>query len=259
MRRHPELGHGVRRALERRVREWRALHGPERELVFRQTHPPSQLGLSDFTDGSDLRVRIAGELLEHLLYHFRLAYSGFAHAHVVLGGESFTALAEGLQHALWTLGGSPQEHRSDSLSAAYRNLDVDQREDATQRYAALCAHYDMAPTRNNRGESHENGSIEGPHGHLKRALEDALLLRGSRDFDTLADYRALVDEETHRRLRHGPCARHIVRGVHLPARVLLRALPPDRPPTDRARLRRPPGTVPRHDAADDPAARAKVG
>ena len=174
MRRHPELGHGVRRTLERRVREWRALHGPERELVFRQTHPPSQLGLSDFTDGSDLRVRIAGELLEHLLYHFRLAYSGFAHAHVVLGGESFTALAEGLQHALWTLGGSPQEHRSDSLSAAYRNLDVDQREDATQRYAALCAHYDMAPTRNNRGESHENGSIEGPHGHLKRALDGRL-------------------------------------------------------------------------------------
>ena len=83
MRRHPELGHGVRRTLERRVREWRALHGPERELVFRQTHPPSQLGLSDFTDGSDLRVRIAGELLEHLLYHFRLAYSGFAHAHGV--------------------------------------------------------------------------------------------------------------------------------------------------------------------------------
>ena len=202
MRRHTELGRGVRRTLERRVREWRALHGPERELVFRQTHPPGQLGLSDFTDGGGLRIRIAGEPLAHLLYHFRMAYSGFSHAHVVLGGESFTALAEGLQHALWTLGGAPREHRSDSLSAAYRNLDADQREDATKRYAALCAHYGMAPTRNNRGESHENGAVEGPHGHLKRALEDALLLRGSRGFDTLADYRAFVDEVVSRRNSH---------------------------------------------------------
>ena len=202
MRRHTELGRGVRRTLERRVREWRAPRGPERELVFRQTHPPGQLGLSDFTDGGGLRIRIAGEPLAHLLYHFRLAYSGFAHVHVVLGGESFTALAEGLQHALWTLGGSPREHRSDSLSAAYRNLDADQREDATERYAALCAHYGMAPTRNNRGESHENGAVEGPHGHLKRALEDALLLRGSRDFDALADYRAFVDEVVGRRNSH---------------------------------------------------------
>ena len=221
IRRHPELGGGVRRTLERRVREWRALHGPERELVFRQTHPPGQLGLSDFTDGSGLRIRIAGEALDHLLYHFRLAYSGFSHAHVVLGGESFTALAEGLQHALWALGGSPQEHRSDSLSAAYRNLDADQREDATERYAALCAHYGMAPTRNNRGESHENGSVEGPHGHLKRALKDALLLRGSRDFDTLADYRAFVDEVVSRRNSH--------LRVRIDAeRAVLRPLPPRR-------------------------------
>ena len=201
-RRHPEFDPGVRRTLERRVREWRALHGPERELMFRQTHPPGQLGLSDFTDANELAVTVAGVALEHRLYHFRLAYSGFSHAHVVLGGESFTALAEGLQHALWTLGGAPQEHRSDSLSAAYRNLSGNQREDATQRYAALCAHYAMAPTRNNRGESHENGAIEGPHGHLKRGLEDALLLRGSRDFDALGEYRAFVDEVVSRRNSH---------------------------------------------------------
>ena len=201
-RRHPEFDPGVRRTLERRVREWRALHGPERELMFRQTHPPGQLGLSDFTDANELAVTVAGVALEHRLYHFRLAYSGFSHAHVVLGGESFTALAEGLQHALWTLGGAPQEHRSDRLSAAYRNLSGNQREDATQRYAARCAHYAMAPTRNHRGESHENGAIEGPHGHLKRGLEDALLLRGSRDFDALGDYRAFVDEVVSRRNSH---------------------------------------------------------
>lgn len=107
MRRHPGLGRGVRRTLERHVREWRAFHGPERELVFRQTQPPGQLGLSDFTDGSGLAVLVVGEPLDHLLYHFRLAYSGFSHVHVVLGGESFAALAQGLQHALWTPGGTP--------------------------------------------------------------------------------------------------------------------------------------------------------
>ena len=89
MRRHPELGPGVRRTLERRVRQWRAVHGPAQEIVFRQTHPPGQLGLSDFTDTSGLGVRIAGARLKHLLYHFRLAYSGFSHAHVVLGGGEF--------------------------------------------------------------------------------------------------------------------------------------------------------------------------
>ena len=115
MRRHPELGDGVRGTLERRVREWRALHGPEREIVIRQEHPPGQLGLSDFTDAGGLRIAVAGEPLGHRQYHFRLAYSGFGHAHVVLGGESFAALAEGLQQALWTLGGAPREHRSDSL------------------------------------------------------------------------------------------------------------------------------------------------
>src|SRR5207237_7673487 len=75
----------------------------------------------------------------------------------------------------------------------------DTRQDQTRRYEALCTHYRMQPTRNNRGLAHENGSIESPHGHLKRAIEDALLLRGSRDFDTLDAYRRFVDEIVGRR------------------------------------------------------------
>jgi hypothetical protein len=104
-----------------------------------------------------------------------------------------------LQNALWTLGGAPQQHRSDSLSAAFRNLDDDAKEDMTRRYEALCAHYGMTPTRNNTGVSHENGSIESAHGHIKRALEDELALRGSRDFDDLAAWRKFVDELVGRR------------------------------------------------------------
>ena len=121
--RHPEISAGVRRTLERRIRAWRALNGPERDVIFRQEPEPGRLGLSDFTDMADLGVVIAGAALDHRLYHFRLAFCGCEHAHLVLGGESFVALAEGLQNALWSLGAVPLEHRSDSLSAAFRNLD----------------------------------------------------------------------------------------------------------------------------------------
>jgi hypothetical protein len=193
-RRHPDLSAGVRRTLERRIRSWRALYGAEQEVIFRQVHEPGRMGLSDFTDMADLGVTIVGEPLEHRLYHFRLVYSGFEHAHVILGGESYVALAAGLQNALWALGGSPLEHRSDSLSAAFRNLDKEAREDLTRRYDALCLHYGMQPTRNNRGVAHENGSIESSHGHFKKAVKDALLMRGVNDFDDLAAYRCFIDE-----------------------------------------------------------------
>ncbi|RYC27844.1 IS21 family transposase [Ciceribacter sp. F8825] len=199
LRRHPDLSEGVRRTMERRIRSWRAINGEEQEVIFRQVHEPGRLGLSDFTNMNELDITIAGHPLDHLLYHFRLAYSGFEHAHIVLGGESFVALAEGLQNALWFLGGAPLYHRSDSLSAAFRNLDADAKEDQTRRYAELCAHYRMTPTRNNKGVAHENGAIESPHGHLKNAIRDALLLRGTRDFDDLDGYRCFIDEIVSRR------------------------------------------------------------
>jgi len=199
IRRHPELGGGIRRTLERRIRSWRAIHGAEREIIFRQVHEPGRMGLSDFTDMGDAGIAIAGAALDHRLYHFRLAYSGFEHAHVVLGGESFVALAEGLQNALWSLGGVPREHRTDSLSAAFRNLDTQACTDLTRRYDEFCHHYGMTPSRNNTGIAHENGAIEGPHGHLKRAIQDALLMRGSANFADLAAYRGFIDEIVSRR------------------------------------------------------------
>lgn len=132
LRRHPHLSPGARWTLERRVRSWRARHGADQEVIFRQVHEPGRMGLSDFTDMADLAVTIGGEPLAHRLYHFRLAYSGFESAHVILGGESYVALAEGLQNALCSLDGAPREHRSDSLSAAFRNLAADAREDLTR-------------------------------------------------------------------------------------------------------------------------------
>lgn len=205
----------VRRTLERRVRDWRALHGAARDVIFRQTPEPGRMALSDFTDGEEdqrafqwkdrptnkLGVTIAGAPFPHRLFHFVMAYSGWEHAAVVLGGESFTALAEKLQNALWTLGGVPREHRTDSLSTAYRNLDAEAAKDVTRRYEDFCAHYGLLASRCNPGEPHENGSIESHNRHLKTALDQALILRGSRDFDDVADWRRFVDQIVARRNR----------------------------------------------------------
>src|SRR5262249_44063080 len=147
-----EQGHWfAAQGMERRIRSWRALNGAEQDVIFRQEHPPGRVGLSDFTEMGDHGVSIAGVPLDHRLYHFRLAFSGWEHAHVVLGGESFVALAEGLQNALWALGRAPLQHRSDSLSAAFRNLDaqVEHREGEPIRERADLA--PLLPRRNGNG------------------------------------------------------------------------------------------------------------
>ncbi len=209
----------VRRTLERRVRDWRALHGAAHDVIFRQTPEPGRMALSDFTDATELGVTIAGAPFAHRLFHFVLAYSGWEHAAVVLGGESYTALAENLQNALWTLGGAPREHRTDSLSAAYRNLDKEAAKDVTRRYDDFCAHYGLLASRCNPGEPHENGSVELHNRHLKTALDQALILRGSRDFDALADWRRFVDQVVGRRNRRRENAVRIEAAVLRPLPV----------------------------------------
>ena len=178
------------RTLQRRVKHWLATRGPDNEVIFRQSVPAGHQGLSDFTR-PNTAITIAGEAFDHLLYQFRLAHSGWRHVHIVKGGESYSALADGLQSALHTLGGAPKEHRTDSLSAAYINNAEKQR--LTEDYEALCRHYGMTPTTNNLGVSHENGAIEAPHGSLKRRIEQAIKLRGSNDFATLRAYRELIE------------------------------------------------------------------
>jgi len=113
-----------------------------------------------------------------------------------LGGESYSALADGLQSALALAGGSPVEHRTDSLSAAFNNHAEEQK--LTKAYEALCAHYNLRGTRNNPGVSHENGAIECAHGSFKRRLDQALKLRGSCDFITIKDYQAFLNTVTER-------------------------------------------------------------
>ena len=217
MRRHPELGPGVRRTLERRVRQWRAVHGPAQE--DRVPPDPSAgsaraVGLHRYQRSGGEDCRRAAQTppvpLQPGLFRVlsRTRRAGW--------GEFHRPGRRPAERPVEPRRGAALEHRSDSLSAAYRNLERDQREDATARYAALCAHYGMAPSRNNRGESHENGAVEGPHGHLKRALADALLLRGSRDFHALSEYRAFVDEVVGRRNAHHRARIDVERAVLKP-------------------------------------------
>jgi len=183
-----------KRTFQRRVSEWKALYGADKEVMFRQEQVAGRMGLSDFTKLKKVKITIKDQPFTHLLYHFRMAFSGWCSVRVIHGGESYAALAEGLQDALWRLGAVPREHRSDSLSAAFKNLTKDESEDITRRYQQLCQHYGMVPSRNNRGKGHENGSIESPHGHLKKRIHQALLLRDSCNFDSVTSYEHFLNE-----------------------------------------------------------------
>jgi hypothetical protein len=148
------------------------------------------MGISDYTWANKLNITLAGVAFEDKLYHYRLVFNGWTYVQVCLGGESFESLSSGLQNAFWRSGGVPTTHRTDSLSAAFKNHV--QEKLLTDRYDKLSKHYDVVATRNNKGVAHENGTIESPNRHLKRKIEQQLLLRNSRDFTTLSEYEAFV-------------------------------------------------------------------
>ena len=190
----------VLRTLQRRVKQWRAIEGPDKDIVFRQQAVVAIQGFSDFSH-PDEPVLIDGEPFRHLFYQFRLAFSGWRSVTVVQGGESFVALSEGLQRALRLAGGSPEEHRTDSLSAARNN----KQNVWTDDYEALCKHYNMVPTRNNLGKSHENGVVECANGSFKHRLSQQLRLRGDNKFRCAAEYQTFVDKvvnQLNRRVRN---------------------------------------------------------
>jgi hypothetical protein len=185
------FGPGQLRTLQRRIRDWRALEGPDREVYFEQVHPPGREGQIDFTHGEELGVRIAGEAFDHLLFEFILCFSGWRYVCLAFG-ETFEALVDGLQGALWALGGVPEIARSDNLSAATHELKRSGGRALNERFAAVLAHYGLCSTRIHPGRSHENGVVEQGHYRLKSAIAQALVIRGSRDFDSVQAYEELV-------------------------------------------------------------------
>ncbi len=184
------------RTLQRRVKRWRALAGPEQEVYFPQEHPPGRQGQSDFTHMKELGVTIAGQPFAHLFYHFTLVYSNWETGTICFG-ESFESLAEGLQNALWELGGVPTEHRTDNLTAAIVRLG--NRDELTVPYRGLLDHYGLRASHNSPGRAHENGDIEQSHYRFKRAVAQALKLRGSSDFASREDYREFLSALLQRR------------------------------------------------------------
>lgn len=176
---------GHLRTLQRRIKGWRLKYGAPREVYFPQIHRVGVQSQSDFTHMKELGVKIGGQSFDHLYYHFTLTYSNWETGQVCFS-ESWESLAEGLQSALWELGGVPQEHRTDSLSAAVTKLK--NRDEFTARYQGLLTHYGLRASHTNVGKGNENGDVEQAHHRFKRAVKQALLMRGSQDFENRSEY-----------------------------------------------------------------------
>jgi hypothetical protein len=180
------LADGQLRTLQRRIRRWRATHGPDREVMFPQHHRPGEYAQSDFTHMGSLGITLNGQPFDHLFYHFVLPYSNWETGAICVS-ESFEALIAGFQAAVWELGRVPAIHRTDNLSAATHDLREGGRT-FNERYRQVLAHYGVRPDANTPGRGHENGDVEQAHHRFKRAIEQALLLRGQRDFESQAHY-----------------------------------------------------------------------
>ena len=218
-RRHPGCFQpGQLRTLQRRVREWRAQHGPGREVYFEQVAVPGREAAFDFTDASDLGVTIQGAAFRYLLFEWVLSYSRWTYVSLAWS-ETFEALVAGLQGALWTLGASPAVLRHDNLSAATHELRRSGGRQLTVRFQQVLDHYALRSSRIQPRKPHENGVVEQSHFRTKTAIEQALLLRGERDFADESAYlrfvRTVVDE-----VRNAPAAARLAE-----ERAYLRPLP----------------------------------
>jgi len=173
------------RSFQRGVKRWRATAGPAKEVFFSQVHHPGRLCASDFTHMKSLAVTIGGQPFDHLVYHWVLTYSNWESITICFS-ESFESLSEGLQNAVWELGGVPERHRTDRMSLAVNN--GSNTKEFTERYTGLLGYYGMEMEKIQPEEPHENGDVEQSHRRLKETVEQALLLRGSRDFESREAY-----------------------------------------------------------------------
>lgn len=186
-----QFADGQLRTLQRRIKTWRATEGPSREVFFPQEHYPGALGSSDFTSMNELEISIAGVQFDHLFYHFVLTYSNWETGTICFS-ENFESLSEGIQNALWELGGIPKEHLTDRLSTAVNKSGNPDK--FTDRYAALLRHYNLNGRRTNPASPNENGDIEERNHRFKEAVDQSLMLRGSRDFLTREEYACFLRE-----------------------------------------------------------------
>jgi hypothetical protein len=190
---------GQLRTLQRRVADWRALN-QDKVAVLDQVHQPGAAIQTDGTWLTELEVMIGGQPFKHVLIHCVLPYSNWEWG-AIAQSESLLALQRGLSSTLLKLGYVPEYHQTDNSSAATSQVSGGQ---AGQRrynegYLALLNHFGLKPRTIALGQPEQNGDVESSHGGLKQALHQHLLLRGSRDFDSLADYEAFVGQIMTRR------------------------------------------------------------
>ena len=202
---------GQLRTLQRRVKAWRAAHGPEREVVLGQRHRAGEAAQTDFTTTAELGVTIAGQAFVHLLCVLVLPYSNWQWATVCLS-ESLAALRRGVQRALFQLGRVPRHHQTDNSTAATHRIPdgekgfvAGHKRPFNDGYLAMMRHFGMTPRTIEVGAKEQNGDVEAGHRALKRRLEQALLIRGSRDFADRDAWQAFVDEQLRKaNRRRGP-------------------------------------------------------
>lgn len=209
---------GQLRTLQRKFRQWRALDGPAKEVIFPQIHHPGEKCESDFTSMNLLNITINGERFDHLIYHFILTYSNWQTG-IICYSESFESLSDGFQAAVWELGGVPKIHQTDSLSAAVRN--AGNQDTFTDRYSALIRHYGIVPAKIQLGKANQNGDTEQSHNRLKKLVDQQLMLRGSRDFESIVAYNEYL-RKLFLKLNNGTKTRFEEEAKHL------RALPAQR-------------------------------
>ena len=182
---------GQLRTLQRRVKVWKALCGPSKEVFFSQHYEPGQWACSDFTSMNKLNITITRQPFEHLFYHFVLCYSNWQAGRICFS-ESFESLSLGIQDALWKLGGVPFLHRTDNLTSAVHK--VGHPDIFTDKYRGLASHYDFESSKTNPASPHENGDVEKSNDLFKKAVDQSLIIRGSRDFDSVEDYEKFLQK-----------------------------------------------------------------
>lgn len=189
------------RTFQRRVKQWKILYGPAQEVYFPQDYKPGQFAASDFTKMNDLGITVNNIPFKHSLFHFVLCYSNHESATIIRGGESFENLSLGLQNALWEVGKAPVFHRTDNLSAAVSK--VGSPKEYTDNYKAVTDHYKIEPVSIQPGKPNENGDVEQSHYRLINAIEQALIFRGSKDFNGVEEYdefiQRIIKQRNHQR------------------------------------------------------------
>jgi len=195
---HPDrYQEGQLRTLQRRVKQWRVSDGPEQEVFFSQQHRPGEALQTDFTEAASLSITIAGVNFKHMLCHVVLPYSNWGWA-TVCRSESYLALKRGVQEAVFRLGRTPTWHQTDNTSAATHRPLTGKRV-FNDDYRTLIEHLGMKPRTTAIGAKEQNGDVEALHGALKRWLKQRLLLRGSRDFESIEAYEAWLSDMLERR------------------------------------------------------------